>query len=172
MNDQTRPGPFRPRNAVLAWLDARLRTPAAIYGLLVFQAFITIDTDQGDSAWEVLGASLSTLVVFFIAHVFANVLTDHGEHGLRTATVRAMQHASGMLYAAVPASLVMVAGGLQGLEMDDVYAQTMWVTWIVLAILGYAAYQRRGAHIAIRVLGALGTAALGIFIVLLEYAIH
>lgn len=172
MNDQTRPGPFRPRNPVMAWLDARLRTPAAIYGLLVFQAFIAIDTDEGDSAWEVLGTSIGTLVVFFLAHVFANVLTDHGEHGLRRATVRAVQHASGMLYAALPASLVMTAGGLQGLEMEDVYAQTMWVTLVVLAILGYAAYQRRGAHIVVRIIGALATAALGIFIVLLEYAIH
>lgn len=167
------PGAEAPRrDGFLAWLDARFRTPAAIYGLLVFQAFITIDADDGDSVWEVLGTSVTTLVVFFIAHVFANVLTDHGEHGLRKATRRSVQHAVGMLYAAVPASLVMVGGALQGLTMDDVYAETMWVTWVVLAILGYAAYQRRGAHMAIRVLGALATAALGILIVLLEYAIH
>lgn len=169
MSDETAGGA---RRGFLRWLDARFRTPAAIYGLLVFQAFITIDTDEGDSAWEVLGTSIGTLVVFFVAHVFANVLTDHGEHGLRRATWRSMRHASGMLYAAVPASLVMVAGGVQGLEMEDVYEQTMWVTWVVLAILGYAAYQRRGAHIVIRILGALATAALGILIVLLEYAIH
>ena len=160
------------RNAFTAWLDTRFRNPAAIYGLLVFQAFIAIDSDDAHDVWEVLATSVSTLVVFFIAHVFAEVLTHHGRHGFWVATWHAMQHASGMLYAAIPASLVMIVGALQGSDMDDVFGETMLVTWVVLAVLGYAAYSARGAHVVMRILGALGTAALGIVIVLLEYAIH
>lgn len=170
-SDEPTQEPVR-RNAFTAWVDERFRTPAAIYGLLVFQAFITIDSDDSDDVWEVFGTSVATLLVFFIAHVFAHVLTDHGEYGLGAATRRAMKHASGMLYAAVPASLVLLAGAVQGLPMEDVYDATMWMTLVVLAALGYAAYWRRGAHVVIRIIGALGTALLGILIVLIEYAVH
>jgi hypothetical protein len=154
------------------WLDSRFRNASAIYGLIVFAAFLSIDSDHAEDAWGMLETAVISLLVFYLAHVFAHTLTDHGEHGLWRATWHAMQHAAGMLYAALPATVVLIAGGIQGASPDDVYDATMWATVIVLAILGYVAYWRRGSHIAIRLLGALGTAVLGIFIVLLEYAIH
>ena len=49
---------------------------------------------------------------------------------------------------------------------------SLLATIVVLAILGYNAYARRGARRFMRLVGAAGTALLGIFIVLLEYAIH
>jgi hypothetical protein len=159
-------------DAVRAWFDERFRTPAAIYGLIVFAAFITISSDHAVDAWDILDTAAWTLVVFYIAHVFAHTLTDHGEHRLRTAVWHAMQHAAGMLYSAVPAAIVLVVCGVQGVGVDDTYEATVWTTTIVLAVLGYAAYWRRGAHPVIRLLGAAGTAALGLVIVGLEYAVH
>ncbi|GAA1940226.1 hypothetical protein GCM10009775_35170 [Microbacterium aoyamense] len=155
-----------------AWLDARFRSPAAIYGLIVFAAFVTISSDHSHDAWGLLNTAVWTLLVFFIAHVFAETLTAHGERGLRASIAHAVAHAAGMLYAAVPGTIVLIVCGINGVSVDDAYEATMWVTWVVLAILGYVAYWRRGAHIAIRLLGALGTAALGLSIVLLEYAVH
>lgn len=154
------------------WLDARFRSPAAIYGLIVFAAFVTISSDHAEDAWDMLDTSAWTLVVFFIAHVFAHTLTDHGDHGLPQAVRHAVRHASGMLYAAIPAALVLVVCGIQGASADDAYAATVLATTLVLAVLGYVAYWRRGAHPFVRLLGAIGTAALGLFIVLLEYVVH
>lgn len=170
MNDD----PHRPRVApgVAGWFDARFRSPAAIYGLIVFAAFVTISSDHAVDAWDILDTAVWTLLVFFLAHVFAHTLTDHGEHGLASASRRAVRHASGMLYAALPAALVLVVCGIQGASADDAYAATVWATTIVLAVLGYVAYWRRGAHLVVRLVGALGTAALGLFIVLLEYLVH
>ncbi len=160
------------RRGVVGWLDARFRSPAAIYGLIVFAAFLSVDSEHADDVWDMLATAVWTLVIFFIAHVFAHTLTDHGERGLRAATRGAVQHASGMLYAALPASLALVLAGMQGWAVDDAYEASMWVTVAVLAVLGYVAYWRRGAHWSVRLLGALGTAALGVLIILLEYAIH
>jgi hypothetical protein len=154
------------------WFDARFRSPAAIYGLIVFAAFLSIASDHAESAWDMLDTSIGSLVVFFIAHVFAHTLTDHGEQGLGAATRTSLRHAAGMLYAALPATLVLVVCGMVGTDASDAYEWSMWVTVVVLAVLGYLAYSRRGANLPVRVLGALGTAALGFFIVLLEYAIH
>ena len=164
--------PVRRADRVRDWLDARFRTPAAIYGLIVFAAFVTISSDHAVDAWDILDTAVWTLVVFYIAHVFAHTLTDHGDRGLRAAVWHAMQHAAGMLYAAIPATIVLIACGIQGVSTEDAYTATVWTTTIVLGILGYVAYSRRGAHPLIRLLGALGTAALGLFIVLLEYAVH
>lgn len=165
--------PQHPRlGGVTAWLDTRFRSPAAIYGLIVFAAFLSIDSDDAHDVWELLRTALFSLVIFYIAHVFSHTLTDHGEQGLRRATRDAMRHAAGMLYAALPATLVLVVAALEDWSVDDAYGAAMWVTIAVLAVLGYVAYWRRGAHVLVRIVGALGTAALGALIILLEYAIH
>lgn len=173
MNDTApAPAPTGPLRRVGHFLDTRLRSPAAIYGLLVFAAFNTIASDHEATAWEVLGTSFGSLIVFFLAHVFAHTLTDHGRHGLRDSIALALQHSGGMLYASIPAALTLAIGASQGMSGDDASDASMWVTLGVLAILGYVAYARRGAHVAVRLLGALGTALLGMCIVLLEYIIH
>lgn len=155
-----------------AWLDTRFRSPAAIYGLIVFAAFLAVDSEHAEDAWDMLDTAVLSLVVFFIAHVFAHTLTDHGEHGLGRATRRAVQHGAGMLYAALPGSIALIVAGVNDLSPDDAYEAAMWTTVGVLAVLGYVAYWRRGVHVVVRLLGALGTALLGGFIVLLEYAFH
>ncbi|WP_438352453.1 hypothetical protein [Microbacterium sp. CJ88] len=154
------------------WFDARFRTAAAIYGLIVFAAFVTIASDHAVDAWDILDTAVWTLVVFFVAHTFAHTLTDHGEHGLTTATRNAMRHASGMLYAAVPAAIVLVVCGIQSVPAETAWILASWATIAVLAVLGYLAYARRTRNVALRLLGALGTAFLGWIIVILEYAFH
>lgn len=162
----------RRAGAFRAWLDVRFRSSAAIYGVIVFAAFVTISADHAADGWEMLGSSASALIVFFIAHVFAHTLTDHGEHGLRAATRRAVQHSAGMLYASLPAAIVVLVGAMQSAAPDDLDDFSLLATVVVLAILGYNAYGRRGARPLTRLLGATGTALLGLFIVALEYAIH
>ena len=166
------PAPLHGAGRVASWLDARFRNAAAIYGLVVFASFITISSDHAANAWDMLDTAVWTLVVFFLAHVFAHTLTDHGERGLGRALRHAVEQGSGMLYAAVPATIALIVCGINGASVDDAYIASMWATVVVLAILGYVAYWRRGAHPVIRLLGAVGTAALGLIIVLLEYATH
>ncbi len=54
----------------------------------------------------------------------------------------------------------------------DAYWLSMLVAVLMLGILGYASYTRRGSSHVIRVLGAVGTGLLGALIILLEYALH
>lgn len=157
---------------VRRWIDERFRSAPAIYGLLVFAAFVTIASDHAVDAWDILDTSAGTLVVFYIAHVFAHTLTDHGERSLRTATWHAMQHAAGMLYAAIPGTVALIVCGVRGDSADTAYHAAIWTTTVVLAVLGYMAYWRRGAHLVARIFGAIGTAVLGLLVVALEYAFH
>lgn len=157
---------------VRAWFDVRFRSPAAIYGIIVYASFVTIAEDHADSPWDLLESSAYPLVVFFIAHVFAHTLTEHGTHGLRRATREATRHGAGMLYASVPAALCLVYGGITNATADDAADWTAYVTIGVLALLGYNAYRRRGARLLARLLGALCTAILGVFIIVLETLVH
>lgn len=155
-----------------AWFDARFRTPAAIYGLIVYSSLLMITADHEEDVMIVVITSVATLVVFFIAHVFAYTLADHGVHRLGVAIRYAVSHSAGMLWAALPPTIAMLTSGMSGLSSEDASENALWVTMLVLAFLGYVAYSRTGARIAVRVLGAIGTAFLGAFVALLEYAFH
>lgn len=155
-----------------AWFDARFRSPAAIYGLIVFSALLMIGSDHEDDTVEVVLVALATLVVFFIAHVFAHTLADHGTRRLGPAIRYALTHSAGMLWAAIPPSLAMLIAGAQGMTAGDAADYAVWATMFVLAFLGYVAYSRTGAHWSLRILGAIGTALLGAFVAILEYAFH
>ena len=157
---------------VLNWFDVRFRSPAAIYGLIVFTAFVTIAEDHAESIEDMLATSVASLIVFFIAHVFAHTLTEHSEHGFRSAPRNAVRHGAGMLYASVPSILVLVIAGFSGATVSDGVDYCMFAAFIVLAILGYHAFQSRRAPLLARIFGAFATAMLGLFIVILEYGFH
>ncbi len=150
----------------------RFGSATAIYGLIVFTSFVTIASDSLPEAGEILAEAIPALIIFYAAHVFAHTLTGHGEHGLRGSLRTALRHSAGMLYAAVPSVLILVAGTFTRMSGQDAYSLSMWAAVIVLGVLGYGAYSRRGASVPIRILGGAGTAMLGVLLILLEYALH
>ncbi|MFT4212564.1 MAG: hypothetical protein QM626_11925 [Microbacterium sp.] len=174
------PEPTTPARSgrVRQWFDVRFRSATAIYGLIVFTAFITIASDEVNDAGqlidaaEILEEAIPALLIFYAAHVFAHTLTDHGERGFGGSLRHAIRHSSGMLWSAIPTIVILVVGSLTHMSGEDAYWYSMLAAIIVLAVLGYTAYARRGMHVSIRVLGALGTGLLGALIILLEYALH
>jgi hypothetical protein len=172
------PAPRTGRERVRHWFDVRFRSATAIYGLIVFTAFITIASDEIDDeghlidAAEMLENAVPALLVFYGAHVFAHTLTDHGQHGFGRSFLHALRHSSGMLWSAIPTVAILVYGSLTHMSGLDAYWYSMLAAVVMLVILGYAAYSRRGSHVLIRILGALGTGILGFVIIILEYALH
>jgi hypothetical protein len=163
---------------VARFFDVRFRSATAIYGLIVFTAFITISSDDVDDdgnpidAIEMLFDALPALAIFYSAHVFAHTLTDHGERGLGPAFRHALHHSSGMIYSALPTIVVLVAGALTGMSGSDAYSWSLLAAFTMLAVLGYAAYSKRRAPILVRILGAVGTALLGYSLIIFEYILH
>ncbi len=154
------------------FLRSRFGSPAAVYGLIVFSAMVAGVSDEHADTAEVLGLSVFSLVIFFIAHVFAHTLSDHGDLGLRAATWEAIHQSSGMLYAALPSIFVLSLDALDGVSSEDAVSGALFVAVLMLGILGYSAYARRGAPRLLRIIGAIGTAFLGLIIVILDYAVH
>ena len=150
----------------------RFGSATAIYGLIVFTSFVTIAADSVPEAGEILAEAIPALIIFYAAHVFAHTLTGHGEHGFRRSLRLAMRHSSGMLYSAAPSVVILIVGALTRMSGAAAYSLSLWAAVIVLGVLGYGAYRRRGASIVARILGGAGTAMLGFVLILLEYSLH
>ncbi|MDY0828681.1 hypothetical protein SK224_06015 [Microbacterium sp. BG28] len=153
------------------WFDNRFRTPVAIYGLIVYTTVVLIADEEGPVS-EMLAIAISSLVVFYLAHVFAHTLSDHGRHGLGAATRLAFIHSLGMIYACAPSTIAMIITAFFTTDAGDVQDAAIWTALAMLAVLGFSAYARTGAKLWVRLLGALGTALLGLLVVLLEFLLH
>ncbi|CAN5290505.1 hypothetical protein BH11ACT5_BH11ACT5_14960 [soil metagenome] len=151
----------------------RLVTPDAVYGLILFSALIGAVDDDDSEALEVLGVSVISLLVFWGAHVFAGTIASHGaETRLGAALRTSVGHSMGMLYAAILPTLVLLLGVFHVMTADESVGLALLVATIVLGVLGYSAFAQRRSHVAIRILGAIGTALFGAVMIVLNIAVH
>jgi hypothetical protein len=151
----------------------RLVTPDAVYGLILFSALIGAVDDDNSEALEVLFVAVTSLVIFWGAHVFAGTITAHGaDMRLGAATRHAIGHSMGMLYAAILPTLVLLLGVFHVMSADDAVSLALLVSTVILGVLGYSAFAQRRAHIVIRILGAIGTALFGLLMIVLNIAVH
>lgn len=164
----------------LAALRDRAVTADAVYGTILFAAVIAVASDDdhpggAQEPLEVLLAALTTLVVFWVAHVYARAIASHGvrrgeDVPLRVAVRRALIASNGMLLAAVIPTALLVLGALGVLPDADEWA--LWSAVLILATLGYAAFAERGSRLWARLIGAAATAVLGVVIIGLDAALH
>ncbi|MBU1588832.1 MAG: hypothetical protein KKH51_12930 [Actinobacteria bacterium] len=151
----------------------RLVTPDAVYGLILFSALIGAVDDDDSDALEVLLVSVASLVIFWGAHVFAGTIAAHGaDTTLGAALRRSIGHSTGMLYAAILPTLVLLLGVFHVLSADDAVGLALLVATIVLGVLGYSAFAQRRRHVVIRILGGLGTAVFGALMIILNIVVH
>lgn len=148
-------------------------TPDAVYGLILFSALIGAVDDEDSDTLEVLLVSVASLVIFWGAHVFAGTIASHGaEARLGVAFRRAVSHSTGMLYAAILPSLVLLLGVFHVMSADDAVSLALLVAAVVLGVLGYSAFSLRRSHVAIRILGGIGTALFGLLMIVLNIVVH
>ncbi|MGZ0711920.1 hypothetical protein ACWPKO_26645 (plasmid) [Coraliomargarita sp. W4R53] len=157
-----------------------LGTPSAIYGLLVYASLIaamSVNRHDGDTVGSLLLFSGVTLVVFWAAHLYANTLAHHGDERADGATIAmSIKHGAdesiGMLEAAVIPTIPLVLGVLEVLTPARAVLWSLISATVMLGVLGFVAFAVRHDAWWVRVLGALGTAAFGVLIILLEGSLH
>lgn len=162
----------RPGGRFRAWLRERFATPEAVYGLILYSAVIAGASDEHSDSGEVLGIALPTLLIFYLAHVFAMTLSVHGKHGFRKAVAHGVHHSSGMLYASIIPTIPLVVGAFGRMESGDSVDLALLLVSLTLGVLGYSAYAQRGAKVWVRVLGAIGTMMFGFIVFVLNYLVH
>ena len=178
-------------------LRDRVVTADAVYGTILFAALIAVSSDAenagdglpGDQSGvhvtiqpgeqvdvlQVLLVSLGTLLVFWIAHVYARTIAGHGvrqgeDVRLGASFRRALAHSNGMLWSAIPATVVLILG-IVGV-LPDAPDWSLMVNIVVLGFLGYQALSERRRAVPIRILGGVVTALLGLIIIIIDIAVH
>ncbi len=158
-------------SGLTSWVRERLATAPAIYGLIVYEVLIVADSDEEDDPVAVLLVAVSSLLVFYLAHAFAESLAGHGRHRLGAAVRHGFVRSLGMLYAAVLPTLVLCICILAHLHADAASAWTLLAGLLTLVFLGYQAMAERGYTVGARLLGGLAAAVLGFVVMLLKYAV-
>lgn len=161
-------------------LAVRIRavlSESAIYGVILVSALIIVTGQKSDTSWETFLRVLGTVIVFWIAHVFALVVshlgrTVDGDKSFGALLRYALVHSSGLLLGAlIPLSVILL--GVVGLVTDDtaVWA-ALWIDVALLGVIGYAAVARMTKDTWARVAGSAVTVALGVAIMLMKALIH
>ena len=163
------------------WSTATLRqrfiTPELISGSVLVCVVIAVADEQG-GILDVFAITLCSVLVFWATEVFAHTVAAQRRRR-DTETVRlsvsvrsAITDSHGLLLAGI-LPMVFLLLGLFGVQEGAVaYWTALWIEVALLAAVGWIAFG--GAQIAWywRACGALATAALGLFAVLLKILVH
>ena len=113
-----------------------------MYGLVVVSAMLMVTNQYEITSREVFIKVLGTIVVFWLAHVFATAVSRMGlaadaKSPFRESFRYALVHSAGLLIAAVvPLAIVLL--GVVNLVSDDIALWTaLWVDVLMLGLLGY-----------------------------------
>ena len=147
---------------------------AAVYGAIVTTASVAAGSHREPRAWVVLVEVLSTLAVFWLAHVHSAVISARfadPETPLRRLVIEALDHELPMLEAAlVPVVLLAIAAAgeiAEGVAVDA----ALWAGVAELFAMGVLRGRRAG-HALRSVVVGLAYAASGGALVLLKTALH
>ena len=155
------------------WVGVRFVTIDAIYGLILYAALIAATSDTDSHSDSVLFFSFFSLLIFWGAHIYAGTIVNHAANTpLVTAIWAAMKHSSGMLWASVVPSIPLLLGAFKVLDDFAAVEFALLAATVLLFLLGYHAFSRRGAKIVTRVFGGIGTALFGSLVILLNAAVH
>lgn len=147
-----------------------------VYGLVLVTALIAIGDDY-DNDLQVLGYVVGTMVVFWLAHVYAGIVANgsHPELGSSPFWRRARHaalHSVGMLLAMLPPAFFLLLGVIGFLDEDDAYEVALITGLIVLGIIGWSNARRNGRTWPFQILGAISTISLGALVMLLSIIVH
>jgi hypothetical protein len=152
-------------------------TEESIYGVILVSGMIVVAGSHGASSWQVFWQVIGTVLVFWAAHIYAGTVARHGlEHGhvigIRAAFRASFRRSLGLVASAMIPSLILLLGATKAIDDSVALWIALWVGVLVLAVLGWIAFARRGASWPIRLAGAVGTAAFGLVMILMKALIH
>ncbi|MCS5717560.1 hypothetical protein N1027_05350 [Herbiconiux sp. CPCC 205763] len=154
----------------------QLVTADMIYGTILVSAILVI-ADEDEDDLSLLSVVAVTSIVFWIAHVFAATVAQHGKRNGKTiplpvALREAITHSSGLLFAAVFPVVTLGLGVIGVLTEDAAYVVSLVGGVAILFALGAIAFALRGSRWYFCLVAALLTALLGVVVILMKAVLH
>lgn len=155
----------------------QLATEEGVYGVLLVSGMIVASGSTDFHAWQVFATVVTTVIVFWAAHVYAGTVAHHRVVDNRIVTLPeafryALHRSRGMLVAALIPSAILLLGATEVVRDDIAIWLALWTGVAVLAVLGFVAFRRRGSRLVLCLLGSAATAGFGIVMILLKAALH
>jgi hypothetical protein len=156
------------------WLFRTPESAGAIYGTIAAMAVIA-GSAKASEPGEALGLTIATLLVFWLAHVYAHALAHHlrGAKRLDWSAVRvAMAEEWSLLQGPVPLLVLLVLGELGVLEERQAVRLALWLGVVELVTWGILyARRQRWSWVTALTAGAVN-GLFGLVIVILEVVVH
>lgn len=151
-------------------------TEESIYGLILLSGMILVSGMHNDASWKVLITVIVTVVVFWIAHVYAGTLARFsgtlGGGNLLHAVTASMKRSRGLLVSAVLPIIVLTLGAIDVIPDKSAIWAALWVNTLVLGVLGYIGVARWSTNVWWRLASAATTALFGGFVIILKAFTH
>jgi hypothetical protein len=153
-----------------------LFSPPFIYSTIIVGAVIIV-ADDFQSDLELLEVTLGTVFVVWVGHVFSETVAKGFNVHPQPTSIRHLFHdaiidSMGVLIAAILPLLFLLLGALGLLNEYFSYWCALGVSIVVLGVVGWILFQRRGNRWPARLAGAIATAALGVFVIALKTLVH
>lgn len=166
--------PHTPASAVETWAQRLAGGPhiaGAVYGTIIAMAVMGAWlADPTSGAWETLASVAATLVVFWIAHVYAHMV-GHGlgePGGVLQELKHALQHDWPIVQAGLLPALVLAVGGLEWVSERLAMKVAIGTSGAVLLALSVAMSRAAGRSWGTSWLLALLLGGLGVLVAVLE----
>ncbi|GAA5208878.1 hypothetical protein [Microbacterium kyungheense] len=146
----------------------------AVYGLVLVTALVAVGWEE-DTDFEVLLFVVGTVVIFWLAHIYAAVVASRAEHPAKpmpAAIGDGARHASGMLVAMLVPAALLLLGTVGLVEEYTAYFLALASGIVMLAVIGYANAARNGSSWPWRIAGLVATTLLGMLVIGLSILAH
>jgi hypothetical protein len=146
----------------------------AIYGTIVASAVIAAAAAAGKSPDRILAITVATLLVFWLAHVYAHLLDHQVRHDRTRWQVLASIMIQELSMVAAPALsiLFLLLGTLGVLNEPQAVRLALWTGVVQLFGWGIEAGRRRGRAWPAALLAGLINGVFGVVIIILEVLLH
>ena len=146
---------------------------SGIYGTILVTAVVAgASADPHLDAWRGAAVVLVTTLVFWIAHIYANLLALH--HGQRQRSTWAQarevawQELTLVEAGVFPIAILLLLGATGVTSRDTAFTVAVWAGVVVLFLWGIVLARREGLGIPATLLSATVSAALGVIVILLK----
>ncbi len=158
-------------------LDRLFLSEGAVYGLVLVAGMIVVSRNLTGSSFDAFLTVVTTVFVFYIAHVFAHTLAGlAGPEGEKRQVGQSFRHAlrrsSGMLFVAIIPLAMLSLGVTKVIDDDNAVWLALVVDVVLLGVLGWLITAPRTPSFWGRLAGALLTAGLGGILIVLKAFIH
>ena len=146
-----------------------------LYGALIAASSMTVVSVHPPSGGFVGLASFITLGIYWLAHLYTQVLAERmSEPGVSVwqRTVEAAGHETAILEGGVPVVACYATVHVFGVSIADSALAALWFTVLLLACIGYRIGRSLHASGVRMIFEVLGTAAFGILMIVLKSVLH